>query len=152
MFIWWFFKWTRWWQFQICFIFTPNLGEMIQFPSYFSDGLVQNHHLVKHDASPPRGKLPRYSGWCEITQQREAHLCGAGGGLSKVVTCCERVLPMVKSWEWHIWSRKNFWKNPLWTILCWNTFGHQNWRLVQDDSPKFLKISLWFSFAHIYKH
>ena len=30
----------RWW-FQIFLIFTPNLGEMIQFGSYFSAGLVQ---------------------------------------------------------------------------------------------------------------
>ena len=29
---------TGWW-FQICFIFTPILGEMIQFDLYFSDGL-----------------------------------------------------------------------------------------------------------------
>ena len=31
---------SRWW-FQIFSIFTPNLGEMIQFHEYFSDGLVQ---------------------------------------------------------------------------------------------------------------
>ena len=31
-------KFSGWW-FQISFIFTPNLGEMIQFDEYFSDGM-----------------------------------------------------------------------------------------------------------------
>ena len=91
--------------------------------AYLSHGLVQPPPS-EPDASPPRGKLPRYSGGCEITQQREAHLCGAGGGLSKVVTRWERVVPMVKSWAMTYMKQKKFRKNPVWTILCWNT---SNW-------------------------
>ena len=41
--------WMIWWWFQICWIFTPNLGEMIQFDLYiyiFQMGWF-NHHQVK---------------------------------------------------------------------------------------------------------
>ena len=41
----------RWW-FQIFFLFTPNLGEMIQFdePAYLSNGLAKKNHQL--DKSP----------------------------------------------------------------------------------------------------
>ena len=58
---------------QIFFIFTPNFGEMIQFDSYFSNGLVQ---------PPTRFPFGAFSlgHWLLTKQQQDLLMAGLGGG------------------------------------------------------------------------
>ena len=73
---------SRWWQLKDVFIFTPKIGEMIQFDSYFSRGVgTWNDQPVIFQASIWGGKLqdaPLMAGW-EWTRWRFAKVIRLSG-------------------------------------------------------------------------
>ena len=79
-----------WWWFQIFFIFTPNLGEMIQLDEHIFHMSWFNHHLVVHSMVHLKNIPPEFGGYF-LHQAFRVHCCESRAGYVQDSVCLGRL-------------------------------------------------------------